>query len=101
MMRFILIIFVFYKITAQNIPEGAQCRLRDGTAIGICTKTLECPSVVRQLQSGAIRTNPPTICSTTDRTVCCPNQQQQQQLTSINKSPVTSPRPVRISERSK
>jgi hypothetical protein len=105
MSRFLLIliqisIFLTQNILAQNLPEGSPCTLKDGVTRSICKKALECSTVLRQMHSGTLRTNPPVVCSATERTVCCPDFQLPAPVP-VKQIVSTTSRPLRISERSK
>lgn len=93
----LIIFFVSISISSANLPLGTRCRLKNGST-GICVKIAECQSIQDQINSGTIKLNPPTICSQTQRTVCCPIQ-----ATVVKEAiatPSTTQAPTRISERS-
>lgn len=99
-LAFIIFLIFTLKSSHGDIAEGERCIMRDGTTVGVCLKTFECTPVLMQLHAGTLRTNPPTICSLTARTVCCPFSNKQP----ISNSPVNSTienRPLRISQKSK
>lgn len=89
-----------YEIVA-DIALNSRCTMNDRTTIGVCLKVVDCPSVLRHLNAGTIRANPPSICSNIERTVCCPQSIQQQPITNYAANSTIIPRPLRVSERSK
>lgn len=97
----IIVFALIIRLIIADLPEGARCVMKDGTTLGTCVKTFNCAFIVHQIQSGAIRQNPPTICNHSQRTVCCPFVPKlvpdiDHELNTTILSP-----PQRISERSK
>lgn len=92
-----LLVLIFFNAAYADLPLGTRCRLKD-SSLGICVSLAECKPVMDQVKSGTIRANPPTICSSTERTVCCPVGIKST-TTTTTAAPVPE-RLMRISERS-
>lgn len=97
----IIIFALIIRLTIADLQEGARCVLRDGTTLGTCVKTFNCAFIVHQIHSGAIRLNPPTICSQSERTVCCPFAPIRAPIIDNELNTTILSPPQRISERSK
>lgn len=95
--KIVILIFIYCDIGTADLILGQRCRLKDNI-LGICLKISDCKPVMDVVRSGQIRSNPPTVCSQTQRTVCCPVDVLK---TSTTTSTTTTERPQRISEKSK
>jgi len=66
----ILVIKIF---AIADLPPNSRCRLVDNTP-GLCIQIRKCKPVMDSINAGTIYSNPPTICSQEDQSVCCPIQ---------------------------
>ena len=94
--KIVILIFIYCYTGTADLILGQRCRLKD--TIGICLKINDCKPVMETVRAGQIRSNPPIVCSQTERTVCCPVAAP---TTSSSTSTTTTERPQRISEKSK
>ena len=97
--KIVILIFIYCEIATADLILGQRCRLKDNT-LGICLKINDCKPVMDVVRAGQIRSNPPTVCSQTARTVCCPVDASKTSTTTSTTT-TTTERPQRISEKSK
>jgi hypothetical protein len=68
-----LIVCVFFVYSRADLAIGTRCLLQDYSR-GICVNIKTCALVMEQIRSG--NETKLSICSRTEKTVCCPFQQQ-------------------------
>lgn len=78
----------------KSLVSGEQCVIRSNNAPGVCTVISSCAPVWDLYERGMIRTNPPTVCKVSERSVCCPRADVK-----VETSTQTA-RKIRISEKS-
>ncbi|XP_070509278.1 venom protease-like [Chironomus tepperi] len=77
------IIFVFFAIlnsVNSNLPNGAPCTLKNGTA-GVCVEISSCPIVRNQLARRLINRSQVTVCNKPKRFLCCPSPPAEEETT--------------------
>ncbi|KAL7042207.1 hypothetical protein ACKWTF_001067 [Chironomus riparius] len=94
-LKIIIITIIYCETVTADLILGQRCRQKDNT-LGICLKINDCKPVMDIIRSGQIRSNPPTVCSQTARTVCCPVAVP---TTITSTSSTTTNHPMRISEK--
>lgn len=96
--KLVILIFIYCHTGTTDLILGQRCRFKDNS-LGICLKINDCKPVMDIVRTKQIRSNPPTVCSQTERTVCCPISLSTS--TSTTTSTTTTELPMRISEKSK
>lgn len=72
-LKLFCLILVIENLASADLPPNSRCRLVDNTP-GLCIQIRKCKPVMDSINAGTIYSNPPTICSQEDQSVCCPIQ---------------------------
>lgn len=73
MLKLFCLILIIKNLVSADLPPNSRCRLVDNTP-GLCIQIRKCKPVMDLINAGTIYSNPPTICSQEDQSVCCPIQ---------------------------